>query len=156
VIVSIIYIITFVPIILTGLVRGFVGLKLKLSLIKLEILRPALGDLSEIYYRTRSRQGVVRAGLRLCVSTITISPRILMQAIALMFSGVKVNQVLMNESIYWFKQMVEASEYLLTEEDKKLLEEWDREVVDGSGKYATSDWPGWEKYIGLPPWKRKR
>jgi len=36
----------------------------------------------------------------------------------------------------------------MPEEEKKLLHEWERLYVDGSGKYGTSDWPGWEKYIG--------
>ena len=32
--------------------------------------------------------------------------------------------------------------------EKQALHDWERQYVDGSGKYATSDWPGWEKYIG--------
>jgi hypothetical protein len=34
------------------------------------------------------------------------------------------------------------------------LHTWEREYVGAStGKFATSDWPGWEKYIGKPPWE---
>jgi hypothetical protein len=32
---------------------------------------------------------------------------------------------------------------VMTESEKKALAEWERKHVDGSGKYGTSDWPGW-------------
>jgi hypothetical protein len=37
------------------------------------------------------------------------------------------------------------------------LHAWESEHVDGSGVYGTSDWPGWEKYIGKvqPPAPRE-
>lgn len=42
--------------------------------------------------------------------------------------------------------------------DRLDLERWDREVVDGC-TIGTSDWPGWDRYLGSvtvpPPPKRK-
>lgn len=32
--------------------------------------------------------------------------------------------------------------------ERENLHVWEAEYIDGSGKYGTSDWPGWEKYIG--------
>ena len=32
--------------------------------------------------------------------------------------------------------------------EREELHAWEAEHVDGSGTYGTSDWPGWEKYIG--------
>lgn len=43
----------------------------------------------------------------------------------------------------------------LPPQDRDELHAWEAQHVDGSGTYGTSDWPGWEKYIGklqpLPP-----
>jgi hypothetical protein len=50
----------------------------------------------------------------------------------------------------WYEKMVETHR-LLSDEEKKDLAEWDRTKVDGSGKVGTSDWPGWEKYLGKKP-----
>lgn len=36
----------------------------------------------------------------------------------------------------------------MPEEERATLGAWEYEYVDGSGTYGTSDWPGWEKYIG--------
>ena len=35
--------------------------------------------------------------------------------------------------------------------EKEELHVWEQKHIDGSGLYATSDWPGWEKYIGKKP-----
>lgn len=46
----------------------------------------------------------------------------------------------------------------LPRDERERLRGWESEYVDGSGNYATSDWPGWEKYIGRfqpPPSKPK-
>jgi hypothetical protein len=32
--------------------------------------------------------------------------------------------------------------------EREALHAWESVHVDGSGAYGTSDWPGWEKYIG--------
>jgi hypothetical protein len=40
----------------------------------------------------------------------------------------------------------------MPENEKADLHAWERGHIDGSGKIGTSDWPGWEKYIGKPPW----
>jgi hypothetical protein len=39
----------------------------------------------------------------------------------------------------------------LTPEERKELECWDREWVDGGAGIGTSDWPGWAKHIGPKP-----
>jgi hypothetical protein len=52
----------------------------------------------------------------------------------------------------WTKAMLECVENLLPDE-KAELEEWDHRMVTGDGRFATSDWPGFEKHIGLPPWR---
>lgn len=36
----------------------------------------------------------------------------------------------------------------LPPEERERLRAWELKYVDGSGNYGTSDWPGWEKYIG--------
>lgn len=44
----------------------------------------------------------------------------------------------------------------LSPEERKRLRAWELEHVDGSGNYGTSDWPGWERYIGeFRPMPRK-
>lgn len=62
----------------------------------------------------------------------------------------KSNKVRRDALLAWFEKMVEAHK-LLTEEEREELAEWDRTRVDGSGKVSTSDWPGWEKYVGKMP-----
>ncbi|WP_372240635.1 GIY-YIG nuclease family protein [Pseudomonas sp. R4-34-07] len=32
--------------------------------------------------------------------------------------------------------------------EREYLHAWEAKFVDGSGEYGTSDWPGWQKYIG--------
>ena len=47
----------------------------------------------------------------------------------------------------------------MPEEEKSALHAWEAVHVDGSGALGTSDWPGWEKYIGkfhLAPEKEAR
>jgi hypothetical protein len=56
------------------------------------------------------------------------------------------------ESIQWYEAMIDAYHRLLSEIEKKELQEWEKENL-GKNNLATSDWPGWQKYIGLPPWK---
>lgn len=36
----------------------------------------------------------------------------------------------------------------LPPDERQRLHTWESEYLDGSGNYRTSDWPGWEKYIG--------
>ena len=52
----------------------------------------------------------------------------------------------------YFRAMVETHDTRLTDEEKEELASWESENL-GTGEKATSDWPGWEKYIGPPPWK---
>jgi hypothetical protein len=53
------------------------------------------------------------------------------------------------ELLTWYEKMSEAHDSMY-EEDKQALAEWERENLDGS-TVGTSDWPGWEKYIGKRP-----
>jgi hypothetical protein len=50
----------------------------------------------------------------------------------------------------WSGKMVEAYKNL-SKEEKQELEEWERTRVNSRDGIATSDWPGWEKYIGKMP-----
>ena len=52
--------------------------------------------------------------------------------------------------IKYYEAMVQAARDMPREEMQALLE-WERKHVDGSGTFCTSDWPGWEKYIGKMP-----
>jgi hypothetical protein len=53
--------------------------------------------------------------------------------------------------IAWFSRMVDAS-MKMSEEDKRALKEWEAANLDGRN-VATSDWPGWEKFVGKKPEK---
>jgi len=39
----------------------------------------------------------------------------------------------------------------LTDPEQAELRAWEKANVDGSGKFGTSDWPGWKKHIGKSP-----
>lgn len=161
--VGIIFIIILGPLFLMGLVKVFISIiywfslkpTAKVRLITREILDPTLGDLLEIYHSVRSSQGNPKALFWFCVEITIALPRQLLRASHLVLSKTGQKQAYWNEYIAWCGKMVETGQNLLTEEEKQSLKEWDRTMVDGSGKYGTGDWPGWEKYIGPPPWKRK-
>jgi DNA-binding MarR family transcriptional regulator len=51
--------------------------------------------------------------------------------------------------ISWFGRMVDAFTKM-SEKDKQALKEWEAENL-GDKRMATSDWPGWEKYVGKKP-----
>ena len=57
------------------------------------------------------------------------------------------------ENLRYFEQMVSSYDKLSPEE-KEDLAEWDRTKL--SDTVGTSDWPGWEKHIGVAPWKQRR
>jgi hypothetical protein len=42
----------------------------------------------------------------------------------------------------------------MSEREREELHAWEAENLDG-GRTATSDWPGWQKYIGPPPWHER-
>jgi hypothetical protein len=56
-----------------------------------------------------------------------------------------------DDMFLWFMRMVEAS-LQLSDEDRQALKEWEAANLDGE-TVTTSDWPGWEKYIGKKPVK---
>lgn len=51
----------------------------------------------------------------------------------------------------YMARMLKAYEDM-DEEEREELHRWEREHLDGHS-VATSDWPGWEKYVGKAPWK---
>lgn len=51
----------------------------------------------------------------------------------------------------WMAQMV-AVYHMMSEEERVAFHQWEGEHLDGHS-VASSDWPGWVRYIGLPPWK---
>lgn len=53
----------------------------------------------------------------------------------------------------WWDDMIDVYEYKLSKAEKDALHLWEKENVKGDGVKATSDWPGWSKYLSLPPWK---
>lgn len=56
----------------------------------------------------------------------------------------------MEAILEWTGKMIETYKSM-SDEEKQELAEWERTHVDGSGRVATSDWPGWERYIGKRP-----
>jgi len=50
----------------------------------------------------------------------------------------------------WFAMMYGVYK-AMPESERQELFSWEKEHLDGSGDIGTSDWPGWEKYIGLFP-----
>jgi hypothetical protein len=59
---------------------------------------------------------------------------------------------LIRNNLRWYEAMVNTYNYHLSETEKKDLAEWEIEHVD-SETAAIPDWPGWQRIIGLPPWK---
>jgi hypothetical protein len=53
------------------------------------------------------------------------------------------------ELLNWFSAMVGAGKAMPAAEMRELLQ-WEAENLDG-GSVATSDWPGWKKYVGERP-----
>lgn len=49
----------------------------------------------------------------------------------------------------WFAKMVSVAR-TMPEHERQELKEWEQANLDGRA-VGTSDWPGWEKYIGKPP-----
>jgi len=49
----------------------------------------------------------------------------------------------------WYAKLIEAYR-VMSDEEKKELEEWEKKNVNGHS-VVTSDWPGWERYIGRKP-----
>lgn len=40
----------------------------------------------------------------------------------------------------------------MSEHERAQLHAWERRNLKG-GDVSTADWPGWVKYIGIPPWR---
>lgn len=57
-----------------------------------------------------------------------------------------------NAAIYM--GMIMGAYHAMPEKEKEALHEWERTHL-GHG-FGTSDWPGWEKYIGKPPKRMPR
>ena len=64
--------------------------------------------------------------------------------------GLTYNKALLD----WHRKMYEVYQ-TMPEEEKQALQEWEQANLDGHS-VATSDWPGWVKYIGPPPTTTER
>lgn len=51
--------------------------------------------------------------------------------------------------VNWHAKLIEAYR-VMSDEEKQELAEWEKKNVDGHN-VGTSDWPGWERYIGKKP-----
>lgn len=60
-----------------------------------------------------------------------------------------------DESLMRFIALIGVASKFMTEEQKRELEAWERENLDGHS-VGTSDWPGWEQIIGRPPKKFRK
>ncbi len=49
-----------------------------------------------------------------------------------------------------WKAMMYGTYRAMPEDEKQQLHEWEREYVDGSGRFATSELAELDKYIGKP------
>ena len=56
------------------------------------------------------------------------------------------------KTIEWFRSMVKVYKEVLTPEEKADLHEWEKENLGRPKGLSTTEWPGWEKHIGSPPW----
>ena len=66
------------------------------------------------------------------------------------------NKVSRNRYMGYMAAMQDAY-HAMSEEEKEELHAWERENL-GNPDYpdlATSDWPGWRRFLGPPPWKRE-
>lgn len=52
----------------------------------------------------------------------------------------------MDAQLVKYERIIKAAT-ALSEQEKADLTEWERGHVTGEGKFATSDWPGWDAVI---------
>jgi len=52
----------------------------------------------------------------------------------------------MDAQLARYERIIKAAT-ALTEQEKADVTEWERNNVTGDGKFATSDWPGWDAVI---------
>jgi hypothetical protein len=66
------------------------------------------------------------------------------------------NKISQNRSMGWTQAMLNTFA-VLSEEEKAKLHDWEKENLGNPNQpdVGTSDWPGWRKYIGPPPWRRE-
>jgi hypothetical protein len=64
------------------------------------------------------------------------------------FEDEKVIDIRHGRTMQWFSKMLECVESLPPEE-RAQFDKWDRERPEG---VATSDWPGFAKYLPARPW----
>ena len=58
---------------------------------------------------------------------------------------------LASQNMEWYRKMIGVYKKL-SREELQDLEQWEKQNLPSSEK-ATSDWPGWLRHIGPPPWK---
>jgi hypothetical protein len=49
--------------------------------------------------------------------------------------------------------MNETLKNILSDSEKLELAEWEKKNIGASSDKGTSDWTGWRKHIGPPPWE---
>lgn len=57
----------------------------------------------------------------------------------------------------YFEALIHCYRTRLTDEERRAYDEWESESLwkASSETYpGTSAWPGWQKYIGPPPWEK--
>jgi len=59
---------------------------------------------------------------------------------------------LSGKNMEWYQKMIDTYNNSLSDDELKELAEWENQNL-GNSERSTSDWPGWIKYIDLPPWK---
>jgi len=52
----------------------------------------------------------------------------------------------MDAELSKYERIIKAAT-ALSEQEKAGLKEWERTHVTGDGRFATSDWPGWDAVI---------
>ena len=65
------------------------------------------------------------------------------------FDDGKVIDIRHGRIMQWYGKMMECVERL-TPEERAAFDQWERERPEG---VATSDWPGFAKYLAVAPWE---
>ena len=66
------------------------------------------------------------------------------------------NKVSQNRFMGYMEAMHNAYE-AMSEDEKEELHAWEQENLGDPDRpdVGTSDWPGWRRYLGPPPWRRE-
>ena len=56
-------------------------------------------------------------------------------------------------AIGWYRRMQHALDNEMSPDEVAEFERWEAEHVKGDGEFTSTDWPGWARIIGPPPWE---